>query len=295
MDVSRYCDTEELKFDLEFVTPAFIGGADGKNAELRASSFKGMIRFWWRILYGAHYGNNILEKENEIFGGTNDNAHKSNVILTLETKENPQVKMDAFSKNPMDVLNYLAYGKRKMGKTEDAFYIVPGEKFTMKISISKKLSTEQINQVVNSVIFFTRYGCVGSKARNGYGSMATVGAMEKTFKNDKYIVDSNKDIKSFSALSKESEMYNSKEEFDTWQDALRHVGSIYRESKSKSSANQEKRNPKEMFIHIRKNGTKYAGQILYIPRSQVNMAKTKSALNEKMKNSTQTTLRGGNK
>ena len=69
MDVSRYVDTTEIKFDVEFVTPTFLGGADG-NAELRVASLKGVLRYWWRVLYGAKYGNKILERENSLFGST---------------------------------------------------------------------------------------------------------------------------------------------------------------------------------------------------------------------------------
>jgi CRISPR/Cas system CMR-associated protein Cmr1 (group 7 of RAMP superfamily) len=42
---------KRLTFDLEFITPAFIGGAN-QQAELRPASFVGLLRWWWRALKG---------------------------------------------------------------------------------------------------------------------------------------------------------------------------------------------------------------------------------------------------
>ncbi len=40
---------KSITFTLRVITPLFMGGAN-QQAELRAQSFKGMIRFWWRAL-----------------------------------------------------------------------------------------------------------------------------------------------------------------------------------------------------------------------------------------------------
>ena len=41
---------EKITFTCEIVTPVFSAGADGKTAELRTSSIKGLMRFWWRAI-----------------------------------------------------------------------------------------------------------------------------------------------------------------------------------------------------------------------------------------------------
>ena len=51
INVSRFTDTKILRFTVEFVTPCFLGGADG-NAELRVAPFKNLLRRWWRIANG---------------------------------------------------------------------------------------------------------------------------------------------------------------------------------------------------------------------------------------------------
>ncbi len=45
-------DMETIKFECEIITPMFLGGADGKSAELRAPTINGALRFWWRAMNG---------------------------------------------------------------------------------------------------------------------------------------------------------------------------------------------------------------------------------------------------
>jgi CRISPR-associated protein Cmr1 len=55
-------------FHLEFITPCFCGGADPSHAELRASSIRGQMRWWFRALGGTP------EEEREAFGGVHANS-----------------------------------------------------------------------------------------------------------------------------------------------------------------------------------------------------------------------------
>jgi CRISPR-associated protein Cmr1 len=44
----------ELRLAVDFVTPAFIGGAD-QSGEWRVPPFKALLRQWWRLLMGAYH------------------------------------------------------------------------------------------------------------------------------------------------------------------------------------------------------------------------------------------------
>lgn len=68
------------------VTPMFCGGADPQRAELRLSSFKGVLRYWWRALAWAEYKGDldkIRERENKLFGSAE--GGQSLVIMRLGT------------------------------------------------------------------------------------------------------------------------------------------------------------------------------------------------------------------
>ena len=48
---------QEVIFDLQTITPLFLAGADQQAAELRAPSFRGVMRYW---LSGASGNYDIL-------------------------------------------------------------------------------------------------------------------------------------------------------------------------------------------------------------------------------------------
>jgi CRISPR-associated protein Cmr1 len=69
-----------VTFDLEFITPAFIGGAN-QQAELRPASFVGLLRWWWRALKGECNIENLREEEVKIFGGIAKNPRKEEIKM----------------------------------------------------------------------------------------------------------------------------------------------------------------------------------------------------------------------
>jgi CRISPR-associated protein Cmr1 len=69
-----------VTFDLEFITPAFIGGAN-QQAELRPASFVGLLRWWWRALKGECNIEELREEEVKIFGGIAKNLRKEEIKM----------------------------------------------------------------------------------------------------------------------------------------------------------------------------------------------------------------------
>ncbi len=44
---------QEVTFNVQTITPLFLAGADQAAAELRAPSFRGIMRYWLRALVGG--------------------------------------------------------------------------------------------------------------------------------------------------------------------------------------------------------------------------------------------------
>ena len=65
----------------EAVTPMFIYGA--ASLELRASSLKGLVRYWWRALNGHLPVKELQEKERLLFGSSNEKVGRSPVVLRI--------------------------------------------------------------------------------------------------------------------------------------------------------------------------------------------------------------------
>jgi len=163
------------KLTAEFVinTPLFMSGADQEQAELRVSSIKGAIRFWWRALNYSKYEGSAAEKiaamkidEDKLFGST---TGQSQVLFSINdqtsspTKDLPETK----NKTPEGLgLRYLGYGVMKSnGSLERP--CIPNGKFTLSL-----LSKTPIGNCISDAIkLFGLVGGLGSRSRKGYGSV----------------------------------------------------------------------------------------------------------------------------
>src|SRR5437868_5871653 len=67
---------QTVTFDVETLTPLFLAGVDQTKAELRAPSFRGLMRYWLRALVGGAEGTDarglekVMKAETAIFGAT---------------------------------------------------------------------------------------------------------------------------------------------------------------------------------------------------------------------------------
>lgn len=182
IDVSRYTNKEELTFDVEFITPAFLGGADG-NAEIRTAPFKSLLRRWWRIVNGNLSPEELWKKESELFGSTEKDMAsgkifgKSKVVLKIIniqqedylSSENINIGEDDYT----DLALYTGYGSVNMGKK----YIVPKTRCSFSISCPK----ENEHEIQKTLFYVHLFGTIGSRSRNGWGSIAI---LPKSFKFD---------------------------------------------------------------------------------------------------------------
>ena len=124
MDVSRYVDTTELKFEVEFITPCFLGGADS-NAEIRVAPFKNLIRRWWRIANGHLSPEELWKKESELFGSTQKNP---DIVEENKNKKSSEKQPEIFGKSKVE-LKILDKEKCKISKNRNLLF--PNEKLTL--------------------------------------------------------------------------------------------------------------------------------------------------------------------
>ena len=72
---------QQHSFNCQMITPMFSGDADGETPALRAPSFKGAMRFWWRAAQRPPNENCLRDDESEIFGSSNEAFGKSKFIV----------------------------------------------------------------------------------------------------------------------------------------------------------------------------------------------------------------------
>ncbi len=219
----------KLTFELEFITPAFIGGADPKDAELRPASFVGLLRWWWRVVLATFIRNTEeLFKYESLLFGSQDRA--GSVYLRLVDVPKASQKMNE---------NLYILGQGALGRK----YINAKQKFKVVLICEDKYV--KLLESLSRLAF--NFGGIGYRARKGLGSMYIVGEEEnlEVFKPqhwEKILKDTgiktetpNMDLPNLKNLT----ILKKTESFTDWEDALRKLGELYREIRLKERKTPE--------------------------------------------------------
>ncbi len=155
-------------YELEFITSAFLTGADQGVAEMRATSVRGALRWWFRALGGTK------EAEAEVFGGVQGGATRSKIVVRAVVTKPVHAKFE--EPRPMSDLGYLYYfatvsGKREGIRVQPNAYFAPGTAF--EIQIADRGVPENLKGLLDrAVTCFLRLGALGLRATRGCGAFA---------------------------------------------------------------------------------------------------------------------------
>ena len=164
----------------------FLGDAD-QQAALSTAPIKAALRYWWRVS-GVHKAKNakeLFEKENELFGSSDEEFGKSKVSVWVEGNlagtnaeiptGNINVKFSS-GKIPVNAFVYLGMGAINLPKKHDKritpshSYLEPESNFKIHI-ISVKKDLELHQELIKTIFLFCEFGALGSRSRNGWGSI----------------------------------------------------------------------------------------------------------------------------
>ena len=178
--------------ELELTTPAFLAGArqQKEDCDLRSATLRGQLRWWWRTVHAARLSREDLRRlETAIWGDAKTGAALSLSIRRVTAFEPQKFDKDRIAKRHRERnspgIRYVAYGmdERKQGERCQRWYVEPGARWTLTLSARRGFIPENgpfveavdiLRQGQMALWMLCRYGGVGSKARNGFGSFADV-------------------------------------------------------------------------------------------------------------------------
>lgn len=172
-----------VTIQLKSITPIFLGGAEpNQQAELRAPSVKGALRYWYRAIdpnYKTRGKGNGPTKEETIFGSAGFGTGLFRLCLS-----GPMTGKDPFEKskyqtaftvnqNKPDVKNgaiYLGYSLEFKDNRRKA--IPAGSDIVAKMFFKSAPSTDERRAVVAAWWLLGHVGGLGSRSRRGFGTVA---------------------------------------------------------------------------------------------------------------------------
>ncbi|MDI9645526.1 MAG: type III-B CRISPR module RAMP protein Cmr1 [Archaeoglobales archaeon] len=254
-----------MRAELETVTPLFLAGANQREPELRAPSFRGVMRFWLRALLGGVLGNNpqeIFKHESAVFGST---EHASPVIVRVRHLCRP----DSGEFDPLP--------HRKESKKFTFKGFIPDQNFTLTLLSRDEGALEQAAKALQLLCLL---GGLGRRSRRGFGSLQIVNGdlpkleasttkelssrlkeqLEKITGNKFASVSSTPSFPILHPWWTQIRVY--KKEFGSWEEAIRFVMEKAHEHRNPSlgwAGGKEKRQASPIHVHVTKltNG-KYA-------------------------------------
>lgn len=164
----------ELKLTVRAVTPVYLAGAEPKGVpELRAPSFKGLLRFWYRA-----FDPDFLDREPRLFGGAGGTYGQSPFLLRVDANGTPrrwrwdQATVGRFdegrgrnTKNGIRYLANMALSNRQA--------IAPGTECTMRVLCLRRTPAPECRRaLLGSLWLLFHLGGAGSRSRRGFGSFS---------------------------------------------------------------------------------------------------------------------------
>jgi CRISPR-associated protein Cmr1 len=189
---------EKVTFEVETITPMFLAGNDQSwetvkkkrddepeedwhlNAELRASAFRGLLRYWHRALIGGAVSSlgEVQTYEQSLFG-TTDHGSTVTVRLSDPSQDQKLFMRKNTSRNNIAGSDYLLWSMEKSGKEAKGnfkaarYYYPPGTKFHVILSVKGKgvEAQQKLNKAVGTFWLLTQLGGAGSRSRRSAGSL----------------------------------------------------------------------------------------------------------------------------
>lgn len=151
-------------------TSMFLSGADQDQAELRLSSLKGALRFWWRALAWTRHNGDlsaIRQEESSLFGSS-DTGQASVLMRLSQPADIDDCLGEQRASDWRGWRGYVGYGLVDKSARPRRAYIQPGCEFGLTLSARDDAS---LTAVRDALIAFGLLGNMGGRSRKGWGSV----------------------------------------------------------------------------------------------------------------------------
>jgi len=147
---------KKIVYDLETITPTFCYSAS-RTVELRPSSFKGLMRYWYRALIAENDVKRLHKMENQLFGSTcNSSSFRIRVLNHINKKYD------------VSRVRLLPHKSSSSKSSSSMNAIKQGFKF--KLELSSK--SEKLDEITDIFELSLLLGGIGRRSRRGFGSIA---------------------------------------------------------------------------------------------------------------------------
>src|SRR5690625_4916417 len=147
-------------YKLNLISPMAMHGAHLNKPEIKPSSIKGIMRYWWRAIQREANYRTLLEKESEYFGGVNPSTKKSPITITTSNLNLEESSTNLLPHRPKKGQKGLYRATFKQDGNFEVSLILPPNK-----------RESALDMYLNLFELVTLVGSFGQRARRGFGSV----------------------------------------------------------------------------------------------------------------------------
>lgn len=170
----------------ELITPMYGGGTVSTKVDekmpIRASSIRGALRFWWRLLAKNHANKevwnvkNIKQAESELWGGVGsggDDGKAGKVLLKIakQPKVNEQNLISYDELNRLRYVLFPAYNETDDDKKPHKLLKPDNITFQLQFALVDTCGAQR-QQIVETLQWWANFGGLGFRSRKGLGAIA---------------------------------------------------------------------------------------------------------------------------
>jgi CRISPR-associated protein Cmr1 len=176
---------QRCSYQLTFTTPAFLGNAE-QQAQWRTPPIKALLRQWWRVAVAhdiAYDVDKLRQREAALFGTAADSgdSHQSRIRIRLSAWDMGQLKewprMGAVSHpevpSPVGSDLYLGFGPLEYNRATRGTTLKTGAAIQASDNATLHLAfpEDHATELTRALWLMDRYGTLGGRSRNGWGSL----------------------------------------------------------------------------------------------------------------------------
>ena len=175
------------EYQLELVTPAFLGGAD-QLAQSRTGGIKALMRQWWRVVWTANNPNKTVNDmraaEALRFGSVQEgvNSKAQIQIRFAEEPSNASGVVLGIRNDQNQSLQYLGFGpfvQPTRPSSKAALNSGAKVKFKVLVYSQNDTQTQQFSKEIDQTMFLVaQFGALGSRSNNAWGSLHITGDIQ---------------------------------------------------------------------------------------------------------------------
>lgn len=149
------------RYRIEFITPLFSRGAYEQQPEIRPSSIRGQLHWWFRALGGNHHD------EKEIFGGIHKGAKASKLVIRVS---NVSAHQEEYDRLP----------HKSGGRAAPLAAFAPGSQFDLHVLTRLKALPDKLQAALDRTVHtWLLLGSLGLRATRAGGSFRWLDGNDK--------------------------------------------------------------------------------------------------------------------